>query len=194
VHAVGVDALRGTLQPRYSQQLTHVLEVADSIVLKSKLIYNWIGAHKVWTRANPAATILRIAMRSLHPPRRIRPMRTHIKIVAIVNLLFSAMGILAAAGALFSGVFGSLFSGSLTVAVVGSIASVAAALVIGALSLFGLIAGFGLLNHQQWARYVIIVVSALRLFRFPMGTLFGGYSLWVLTHRETRMIFDSRMM
>ena len=46
-------------------------------------------------------------------------MRTHIKIVAIVNLLFSALGILAAAGVLFSGVFGSIFSGSLIGAVVG---------------------------------------------------------------------------
>jgi hypothetical protein len=120
-------------------------------------------------------------------------MRTHIKVVAIVNLLFSALGLLAAIGALFSGVFGSLFSGSLTVALVGSVASVAVALVIGALSAFGLIAGFGLLNHQQWARYVIIFVSALRLFRWPMGTLFGGYSLWVLLHRETRDIFESHV-
>ena len=120
-------------------------------------------------------------------------MRTHIKIVAIVNLLYSALGLLAAAGVLFSGVFGSLFSGSLTVAVVGSVTSVLAALLIGGLSLFGLIAGFGLLNYQQWARYVIIAVSGLRLFRWPMGTLFGGYSLWVLLNRETKTIFDTHV-
>jgi hypothetical protein len=120
-------------------------------------------------------------------------MRTHIKIVAIVNLLFSALGVLAAAGVLFSGVFGSIFSGSLIGAVVGSVASVVVAIIVGALSLFGLIAGFGLLNHQQWARYTIIVVSALRLFRWPWGTLFGGYSLWVLLNDETRSIFDSHV-
>lgn len=120
-------------------------------------------------------------------------MRTHIKIVAIVNLLFSAVGLLAAASVLFSGVFGSLFSGSLVGAIVGSAASVVAALVLGCMSFFGLIAGFGLLNHQQWARWTIIVVSTLRLFRFPFGTAFGAYSLWVLFNDETRSLFDSRL-
>jgi hypothetical protein len=33
-------------------------------------------------------------------------------------------------------------------------------------------------------------VSAFRLFRWPWGTLFGGYSIWVLTHDETRRLFD----
>ena len=65
-------------------------------------------------------------------------------------------------------------------------------IVIGAISVFGLIAGFALLNHQQWARYVILFVSALRLFRWPWGTLFGGYSIWVLMHDETRQIFATQ--
>lgn len=121
-------------------------------------------------------------------------MRTHIKVVAIVNLLYSAIGLLGAAGVLFGGVFGSLASGSLIGAVVGSAASVLTALIIGGLSLFGLVAGFGLLNHQQWARYVIIVVSTLRLFRWPFGTCFGAYSLWVLLHRETREIFEMQVV
>jgi len=116
-------------------------------------------------------------------------MRTHIKIVAIVNLMYSALGVLAAAGVLFGGVFGSIFSGSFIGAVLGSVASVVMAIVIGALSVFGLIAGFGLLNYRSWARLVIIVVSALRLFRWPMRTLFGGYSLWVLTHDESKALF-----
>ena len=120
-------------------------------------------------------------------------MRTHIKVVAIVNLLYSAVGILAAAGVLFGGVFGSLASGSLIGAIAGSLASVVTAILIGCLSVFGLVAGFGLLNHQQWARYVIILVSTLRLFRWPFGTLFGAYSLWVLLNRETREIFDMRL-
>lgn len=75
-------------------------------------------------------------------------MRTHIKVVAIVNLLYSALGLFVAAGVLFGGVFHSVFSGSIVGAVVGSMASVVAAVVVGGISLFGLIAGFGLLNHQ----------------------------------------------
>lgn len=116
-------------------------------------------------------------------------MRTHIKIVGLVNLLYSALGMLVAAGVLFSGIFGSLATFNPVVVIVGTVTGLLAAAVIGAFSLFGLIAGFALLNHQQWARYVLLVVSAFRLFRWPFGTVFGGYSIWVLMHEETRQIF-----
>ncbi len=119
-------------------------------------------------------------------------MRTHIKIVGVVNLLYSAIGILAAAGVLLGGIFSSLATLNPIVLIVGTVTSAMIAIVIGAISTFGLIAGFALLNHQQWARYVILVVSALRLFRWPWGTLFGGYSIWVLTHDETRQLFAMR--
>lgn len=116
-------------------------------------------------------------------------MRTHIKVVGIVNLLYSAIGILAAAGVLLGGIFSSLATLNPIVLIVGTVTSALIALVIGAISVFGLVAGFALLNHQQWARYVILFVSALRLFRWPWGTLFGGYSIWVLMHDETRQLF-----
>lgn len=119
-------------------------------------------------------------------------MRTHIKVVGIVNLLYSAIGILAAAGVLLGGIFGSLATLNPIVLIVGTVTSALIAVVIGAISVFGLIAGFALLNHQQWARYVILFVSALRLFRWPWGTLFGGYSIWVLMHDETRQLFAMR--
>ncbi len=116
-------------------------------------------------------------------------MRTHIKVVGIVNLLYSAIGILAAAGVLMGGIFSSLATLNPIVLIVGTVTSALIAIVIGAISVFGLIAGFALLNHQQWARYVILFVSALRLLRWPWGTLFGGYSIWVLMHDETRQLF-----
>lgn len=119
-------------------------------------------------------------------------MRTHIKIVGIVNLLYSALGVLGAAGVLIGGIFGSLASLNPVVMIVGTVSSALIAIIIGAISLFGLVAGFALLNHQQWARYVILVVSAFRLFRWPWGTLFGGYSIWVLMHDDTRQLFAMR--
>lgn len=119
-------------------------------------------------------------------------MRTHIKIVGIVNLLYSALGVLGAAGVLIGGIFGSLASLNPVVMIVGTVSSALIAIIVGAISLFGLIAGFALLNHQQWARYVILVVSAFRLFRWPWGTLFGGYSIWVLMHDDTRQLFAMR--
>ncbi len=120
-------------------------------------------------------------------------MRSHIKVVAIVNILYSALGLLAAAGVLVGGIFGGLFSGGLFSFLAVTVASVIGAVILGAFSLFGVIAGFGLLNHQQWARYVIIAVSAFRLFKWPFGTLFGGYSLWVLLNDETQREFASAL-
>ncbi len=116
-------------------------------------------------------------------------MRTHIKVVAVVNIIFSAIGLLKAIGVLFGGVFGSLTSGSLTGALVGSTVSVAMALLVGAFSVFGLIAGFGLLNHQNWARYVTIFVALFGLFNFPIGTIFSIYTLWVLLNDESKRLF-----
>jgi hypothetical protein len=112
--------------------------------------------------------------------------RTHIKIVALVNLLYSALGLLTAAGVLFGGIFGSLASLNPIAIVIGTVTSAVVAAVIGILSGLGLVAGFALLNNQQWARYAIMVVSVMRLFRWPWGTAFGVYSLWVLTHDETK--------
>ena len=118
-------------------------------------------------------------------------MRTHIKVVGLVNLLYSALGVLAALGALFGTVFGSLATLNPVAMVVGSVAGVVMGIVIGAISIFGLIAGVALLNHQNWARYVVLVVSALRLFNWPWGTFFGGYSIWVLTHQDTKDLFNA---
>ncbi len=120
-------------------------------------------------------------------------MRTHIKVVAIVNILYSALGLLAAVGVLLGGIFGGIFSGGLFSFLAVTVASVIGAVMLGAFSLFGVIAGFGLLNHQQWARYVILAVSAFRLFKWPFGSLFGAYSLWVLLNDETQHEFATAM-
>ena len=118
-------------------------------------------------------------------------MRTHIKAVAVVNILYRALGRLVAVSVLFGGLFGGLFSGSIGTFLAVGVGSVLASIVLGFFSVLGLIAGLGLLNHRQWARYLMIVVSGFRLFKWPFGTLFGGYSLWVLLHSETKSIFET---
>jgi len=42
------------------------------------------------------------------------------------------------------------------------------------------VAGWGLLDRAPWARVYTIVVGALSLIEFPIGTGLGIYSLWVL--------------
>ncbi len=44
----------------------------------------------------------------------------------------------------------------------------------------GFIAGWGLLQRQEWARTVALVVGFIALLNVPIGTVLGIYTLWVL--------------
>jgi hypothetical protein len=44
----------------------------------------------------------------------------------------------------------------------------------------GIIAGWGLLERQAWARVLAIVLGFLNLIEMPFGTALGVYTLWVL--------------
>jgi hypothetical protein len=57
------------------------------------------------------------------------------------------------------------------------------------LSLPGIIAGLGLLKYRQWARILTIVLSALNLMNFPIGTVLGIYGLWVMLSDEGSRLF-----
>ena len=53
----------------------------------------------------------------------------------------------------------------------------------------GIIGGIGLLKGHEWARILTIIVSFLNLLAFPLGTIIGIYSLWVLMREETAKLF-----
>ena len=122
-------------------------------------------------------------------------MAQHVRILAILHIIFGGMGILAAIAVmlLFGGMAG-------LVATHGAAGSVAAApflggigwfvsLVLLALALPGVIAGVGLLEFRPWARILTIILSALDLFSVPFGTALGIYGLWVLLSNETAQLF-----
>ncbi|HVO58974.1 MAG TPA: hypothetical protein VMT51_14880 [Dongiaceae bacterium] len=56
----------------------------------------------------------------------------------------------------------------------------------GAMFLFGmfgvlhLVLAWGLFQRASWARYLGVALGFLALFRFPLGTALGVYTLWVL--------------
>ena len=55
----------------------------------------------------------------------------------------------------------------------------------------GLIAGWGLLDRQPWARMLAIVVGCLNLLDMPFGTALGIYTLWVLLPAESEREYRS---
>lgn len=62
---------------------------------------------------------------------------------------------------------------------------------IGVLSLPSIIGGWGILNYRPWSRVLVLIVSVLNLMNVPVGTLIGGYSLWVLLNDESRLLLES---
>lgn len=126
-------------------------------------------------------------------------MEAHVKIVGILHAAWGAMALLGAS--IVTLFFGGLAHFVLTrlspeVAQTGAPQVIAffITLVLGTLvvaALPGFIAGIGVLGYRNWARWVLVVLSVLHLFAFPVGTLLGGYCLWVLLSPETARLFET---
>ena len=58
-------------------------------------------------------------------------------------------------------------------------------MVLMAVGVAGIMAGWGLLERQPWARMLAIVLGFVVLFNFGLGTVLGIYTLWVLLPAES---------
>jgi hypothetical protein len=124
-------------------------------------------------------------------------MTTHVKVLAVLGLVIGALGL---AGALFS----SLFFGALAT-LAGASHDENAAIGIAVLGLTGialttylvitssvsLLCGWGLLKRRRWARILGIILAAVSLIQFPLGTVIGAYALWVLFNKQTETMFTT---
>ena len=118
-------------------------------------------------------------------------MRDHLK---ILGWLYAASGavvlLLALVFATFFGVAGVVAGAEEGGAVLGGIGLVVA-IFIAALAVPSLLCGWGLLNYRPWARTLGIILSVLQLASFPVGTMLGGYGLWVLLNDESRLLLEA---
>ena len=124
-------------------------------------------------------------------------MSKHIRILAILNIIWGSIGVLGALVVL--AVFGGLTSiihlagggepaADLAIPIIGTVgAFVLVALLI--TSVPSIVAGIGLLKFKDWARILAVILSALHLFNVPLGMALGLYGLWVLLSRETIALF-----
>jgi hypothetical protein len=121
---------------------------------------------------------------------------THIKVLAVLNIILGGLGVITALVVLvfFGGLAGVVSTDSdpeaaAGVAALGVIGGVGF-IVIAALSVPSLIAGFGLLKYRRWAQILAIVMSVLNLPGIPIGTALGIYGLWVLLNKDTKPFFN----
>lgn len=115
-------------------------------------------------------------------------MQDHLRIVAWLHLALGALGVVT--GLFVFGVMGSvgIMTGDArdgtTLAVIGGLLAGFFTL----MSVPALVGGWGLLQRRHWARILVLILSFMNLFGFPVGTLIGGYSIWVLMHDETKAL------
>ncbi len=57
--------------------------------------------------------------------------------------------------------------------------------VIGIKGILSMVAGWGLLQREPWARALTIVMAFLGILHFPLGTALGIYTIWTLLPNES---------
>jgi len=126
-----------------------------------------------------------------------QPVRDHVRILAILNIVMGSIGLLIGVGLLFMfggiGILASVTnSGDPEAALALPILGAIGGLIFAVLLIFSapqIIGGIGLLKMQPWARILVIVLSGLGLLSVPIGTAMGIYGLWVLLNEETVRLF-----
>ncbi|MFM1941862.1 MAG: hypothetical protein RI897_844 [Verrucomicrobiota bacterium] len=110
-------------------------------------------------------------------------MKNHIQVVAFLHIALGVMSLLAAI-ILFSiiGLAGGIVisQGEGTAAGILGIIAVVLGGFLAVTGLPGIIGGWALLTGRSWGRVLVIILGALGLFNFPIGTAVGAYTLWVL--------------
>lgn len=124
-------------------------------------------------------------------------MRENVKIVGILNIVLGCLGALG--GLIVLMVFGGLAGmagythdqdAAAAVPILALIGTCIAVFLF-VLSVPAIIGGWGMLKFRPWARILMIIVSALNLLHFPIGTAIGIYGLIVLMNDETRRLFET---
>ena len=127
-------------------------------------------------------------------------MDVHVKILAVFHIAFGVIGLTAAFLILiiFGGTAGAAsFAAAdqpeawIAVPILSIISSVLILIAL-TLSIPGIIGGWGLIKGKNWARILMIVLSALHLVNIPFGTILGIYGLWVLLSKDTELLFCAR--
>jgi hypothetical protein len=112
--------------------------------------------------------------------------REHVKLVGILWMAYSALHLVAGVAILVTAKFVVLRMGEIPngpppelLMWVRPILTIIGWFIL-AKAAVGFFAGWGLLQHEEWARVFALVVGFIALLNVPIGTALGIYTLWVL--------------
>jgi hypothetical protein len=117
-------------------------------------------------------------------------MQQHITVLGWLYIVFGALGLLAALFILLvMGGTGMLAGDAQSAALLSGI-GLFIAVIVAILSVPSIIAGWGLLKRKSWSRLLAIVIGALNILNFPIGTAVGIYTIWTLTQNESQQLLS----
>jgi len=120
-------------------------------------------------------------------------MKQHVSFVGALHIAFGILGLIGALTVFIVFNFAQGFAEVEVEPLAGEILSFLGggiSLLIAFFALLGIIGGIGLFSHKNWARVLVMIVSALNCLNIPIGTAKGVYSIWVLMQKETMELFD----
>ncbi|MEZ4864560.1 MAG: hypothetical protein R3C14_24810 [Caldilineaceae bacterium] len=121
-----------------------------------------------------------------------REMEQHVRILAWLYMIGHAI-FLVIGGFLFMLLTGiGAASGDSQALAILTIVGTALGLLLTLLALPGIVAGYGLLKRRMWGRYLAIVVAIFDLANFPIGSIIGAYTLFVLLQSNAEAYFAGR--
>ncbi len=117
-------------------------------------------------------------------------MAQHVRILGWLFIIYSAVFDVIAVILLVILLGAGAISGDRQALYITSAVGIGIATVLLILSIPGIIAGIGLLKFQQWARILAIILAALHVLSFPLGTALAIYTFWVLLNLQTTPLFE----
>lgn len=121
----------------------------------------------------------------------LQDLKLHVPIIGWLSIASSAILLVIGVGGFFLLSSIGVISGDRQAALILGIVGTWGGLLFVVLALPGFAAGYGLLQRKEWGRILAIVVAFLHLINFPLGTLLGIYTLWVLLQTSAGEYFSS---
>lgn len=121
-------------------------------------------------------------------------MDKHIQLIGILWIVYGGITFLAGMVGFFL-LFGISMFPDVQAGAPGILRLVALAVLffVAILAIPKIIGGFFLLKKKEWSRILVLVLSFLSLFNFPLGTALGIYSLVILLNQDTVRLFEPQV-
>ena len=114
-------------------------------------------------------------------------MDVHVRIVAILHIIFGALTLIAAGIVFFGlGLAGGItfMQGETEATGILAIVLISVCSLLAVLALPDIIGGWALLAGWSWGRIFVIILGFLHLLNIPFGTILGVYTLWALLRND----------